>query len=367
MVTARLPPPGVNQTGTPAHVRKTLKAVEDAGALAFLLELDVERLHRPSRLAAALGRAWRALRDGRADLLHVHGHIAAAAALPAARLLRLPVLLEIHGLYVPSRAGTPGARPLLSRAAGALELPVIRRADHVIAQGLAMRDRLVRERVQPGRVTVLYPGLRTAEFSGYQGPPAEVPGAAPGERIVLYVGSTHAYQGLDLLAAAQRHLPAGFRVALVLSSDSGPPADVITRFGFDPARTTAVHPRGSDDLPAWCRRADVLVHARPDIPDNVNVQSKLGLYLASGKPVAATAVGDYRELMGTAAGCVLAAPEPGAMAAAVMAAAAPAVAAAAAAGNPVLARRWFEAADNARRLVALYRALAARRAPGEGT
>lgn len=366
MVTATLPPPGVNATGTPAHVRKTLRAVTACGAEAFLLELETARLHLPLRLAAAVAQAWRSLRTARPDVLHVHGHLAAAVVLPVARALGLPVLVEVHGLYVPSRRGVPGTRPLLSRLAGLAELPVIRRADHVIAQAQAMRDRLVSGGVAPERITVLYPGLRTAEFSDYAGPPAEVPGAAPGERIVLYVGSTHAYQGLDLLAAAQRLLPAGFRVVLVLSSDAGPPSDVVGRFGFDPERTTAVHPSGPAELPAWCRRADVLVHARPDVPDNVNVQSKLGLYLAAGRPVAATRVGDYRALLGGSAGCVLAEPAPAAMAAAVVAAASPEVTAAAASQNPALAQRHFEAEENARRLVGLYRVLGGRRTPSGG-
>jgi glycosyltransferase involved in cell wall biosynthesis len=366
MVTAPLPPEGANVTGTPAHVRKTLRAVGEAGAEATLLEIDSSRAHLPHRLAGTLVGAWRVLRATRPDVLHVHGHLTAAMVLPAARALGLPVLLEVHGLYVRSRRGTPGTRPLLSGVASLAELPVIRRADHVIAQAQAMRNRLVASGVAPDRITVLYPGLRTEEFSGYAGPPAEVPGAAPGERIVLYVGSTHAYQGLDLLAAAQRHLPEGIRVVLLLSRDAGQPADVVGQFGFDPARTTALHPAGPAELPAWCRRADVLVHARPDVPDNINVQSKLGLYLAAGRPVAATSVGDYQALLGDSPGCVLSAPEPAAFAAAVLAATEPEVAAAAACHNPVLARRHFEAGENARRLVGLYRLLADRRGrPGD--
>lgn len=363
MITASLPAEGANVTGTPAHVRKTLRAIAEAGAEAILIELEFSRVHLPHHLARTWTQAWRALRAARPDVLHVHGHMTAAVVGPLARALRLPLLLELHGLYVASRRGEPGTRPLLSRLASLAELPVIRRADHVVAQAAAMRDRLVAGGVAAGRITVLYPGLRTAEFSDYRGPAAAVPGALAGDRIALYVGSVHAYQGLDLLAAAQRHLPAEFRVVLVLSSDAGAPADVVARFGFDPARTAAVHPAGPGELPAWCRGADVLVHARPDVPDNVNVQSKLGLYLASGRPVAATDVGDYRPLLEGSAGCVLARPEPAAFAAAVVAAARPEVAAAAAAQNPPLARRHFEAGRNARRLVGRYRSLAG--LPGE--
>ncbi|HET9594969.1 MAG TPA: glycosyltransferase, partial [Anaeromyxobacteraceae bacterium] len=317
MVTATLPPPGANMTGTPAHVLKTVRAVRRAGAEVEVVEVDLAAAGRPLGLARALARAARDLARARADVLHVHGWLPFALVLPAARVLHRPVLVEVHGLYVASRRGDPAARPLRSRLAKALEGPLLARADHVLAQALAMRNLLVTGGLGANRVSVLYPGLDTAEFSGFAGPPRRVPGATPGERVALYVGSTHAYQGLDLLAAAQRRLPPGFRVGLAISRDAGTAEDVLRRFGFDPARTTALHPESATDLPALLAGADALVHARPDLPDNVNVQSKLGLYLASGKPIAATDVGDYRALLGGAPGCVLAPPEPGALAAAI--------------------------------------------------
>ena len=133
------------------------------------------------------------------------------------------MLVELHGVYVPSRAGQPGARPLLSRLGAAAEFPVLRRADHVIAQARAMRDRIVEGGVDAERVTVLYPGLRTAEFSDPTTIPAEIPGLPAGRPVAMYVGSTHAYQGLDLLAAAQRRLGHTFSFVLVLSRDAGEP------------------------------------------------------------------------------------------------------------------------------------------------
>jgi D-inositol-3-phosphate glycosyltransferase len=356
MVTGVLPVGG-NVTGSPAHVHKTLRAVAGQGVSASLFEVDLRRA-RPLPLAAALARVARDLRRFRPHVLHAHGHIAAGAVFPLARWLRAPVVVEVHGLYVPSRSGQPGARACLSRLAEMAEIPILRRADHVIAQAAAMRDRLVEAGVRSDRIAVLYPGVRTAEFSDYRGPLPAVEGAALGDRMVVYVGSVHPYQGLDLLAAAQRRLPPGFRIVLVLSSDSGEPEDVATRFGFDPSRTTVVRPSSPDAIPGWCRRADVLVHARPDVPDNVNVQSKLGLYLASGRPVAATDVGDYRTLLGESRGCILARPDPADVARAIEEAVEPAVARAAAVDNPRLARRHFETEDNAARLAAIYRSLA---------
>ena len=107
----------------------------------------------------------------------------------------------------------------------------------------------------------------------------------------------------------------------------------------------------------------MLVHARPDCPDNVNVQSKLGLYLASGRPVAATRVGDYGPLLAPWRGCRLSRPDPARLAFAIAAAGTdPDVALAAGEENPAIARRHFESADNAAQVVRIYE----RAPPGSG-
>jgi N-acetylglucosaminyldiphosphoundecaprenol N-acetyl-beta-D-mannosaminyltransferase len=352
---------GGNVTGSPVHIAKTTRALAARGVEVVPLELDLAAARGPLQLVRILRSAFSGLRGLRPSLAHVHGHIAACAVLPVARLLRIPLVVELHGLYVRSDAENPGTRPVLSGLAKLLELPTLRRAEHVIAQAQAMKERLVRHGIEEGRVTVIYPGLRTAEFAEYAGPAAVVPAASPDEKLLVYVGSTHRYQGLDLLAYAQRLLPQNYRLALVLSRDSGAPEDVVTRFGFDPLRTLAVHPANPSEIPAWTKRADVLVHARPDLPDNINVQSKLGLYLAAGKPVVATDVGDYRLLMGASPGCVLSPPEPEAFARAILTATTdPEIARAARRENVALARRYFEADVNAERLVTIYHGVARR-------
>ena len=365
MASTHLPPGGTNATGTPAHIRKVAAAVGALGGEVSMLEVDPGALPQPLGWTRAALRSLAELRAARANVVHVHGHLAAVAVLPAARLLGVPAVVELHGTYVPSRRGQPGARPLLSRLAAAAEFPVLRRADHVVAQARAQRDRIVDGGVDAGRVTVLYPGLRTAEFSDPDTVPAEIPGIPEGRPVAMYVGSTHAYQGLDLLAAAQRRMGNAFSFVLVLSRDSGEPEDAVARFGFDPECTTALHPDDPGRLPALLAAASVLVHARPDCPDNLNVQSKLGLYLASGRPIAATDVGDYGPLLAPSRGCRLSRPDPARLAVAIAAAGTdPDVASAARRENPALARRHFESAENAAHLVRIYdRLLQDRRRP----
>lgn len=250
---------------------------------------------------------------------------------------------------------------MLSRLAGALEFWTLRRADHVVAQAEAMRERLSDAgRVAFDKISVIYPGLNTSEFTQYSGPPAVIPGLADDAIAIMYVGSTHSYQGLDLLAAAQRYLPDNFTVVLALSSDGSMSEPAVAKYGFEASRTLATAPASSALLPAWLQRANVLVHARPNTTDNINVQSKLGLYLAAGRPIAATAVGDYERLLGSAPGCVLAPPEPRALARAIQAAAEDPEVALGSTQNRKLAEAFFESSSNAMRLKEIYMNIAMR-------
>src|SRR5690606_37406338 len=72
--------------------------------------------------------------------------------------------------------------------------------------------------------------------------------------------------------------------------------------------------RTPEQVVALTRRADVLVHPRLACRENYSVQSKLAVYLASGRPIVATDFGDYRTLLGDTGAGRLTAVEPSSLA-----------------------------------------------------
>jgi glycosyltransferase involved in cell wall biosynthesis len=243
-----------------------------------------------------------------------------------------------------------------------IEAPTLRWSDHVIAQAQAMKEFILqRANISGSRVTVIYPGLRIAEFAEYQGPAAEIAGISKDEKVVLYAGSTYTYQGLDLLAQAQALLVKmhdNISFVLVISNKANSENDVIDRYNFLPQKTKVLYLDNNSLLPSYLKRADVLVHTRPNSLDNLNVQSKLGLYLAAGKPLVTTNVGDYPMLLSDTMGCIVVEPEKQQVALAIMEAINNAeVANCAMRDNPVLAKRYFDSYKNANRLLSLYMAL----------
>jgi glycosyltransferase involved in cell wall biosynthesis len=114
-------------------------------------------------------------------------------------------------------------------------------------------------------------------------------GLAPETPIVLYTGTFEAYQGLDLLFAAHRHVIAQLPDArLVLAG--GTEAQVsearaqAAAAGIAPA-TLFVGQRPAEEIPAYLDAADVLVSPRST---GTNTPLKIYQYLRSGRPIVAT-------------------------------------------------------------------------------
>ena len=113
---------------------------------------------------------------------------------------------------------------------------------------------------------------------------------------------------------------------------------------------------------ALTRRADVLVHPRLACRENYSVQSKIAVYLASGRPIVATDFGDYRELLGDTGAGRLTAVNPDSLADGILDVLAdPALAARLMASAPAVAREHFGMDRNIDRYLDVYRrALATR-------
>ena len=118
----------------------------------------------------------------------------------------------------------------------------------------------------------------------------------------MYVGSiVHPNQGVPLLIEA---LPAGLRGAARAPAASSsaarprPATSYRSRLGEYGDRLIVLTGRTPEQVVALTRRADVLVHSRLACRENYSVQSKLAVYLASGRPIVATDFGDYAPLLG---------------------------------------------------------------------
>ncbi|MFO0956500.1 MAG: glycosyltransferase family 4 protein [Isosphaeraceae bacterium] len=251
------------------------------------------------------------------DLVHAQHYGGATRAYAACRLNHWPMVYEVHSLLGDEVERDRLGRGTKFRAYIALERRVFRSAAMVITLGEPVRDVMVEEKGVPAdRVRVIYPGIDLAEFPP-DGVPAEIPGVGPDHRVVMYIGSiVHPNQGVPLLIEA---LPRVFRdspqARCVLVGGPAEAGEAYRRqLGEFGDRLIVLTGRTPDQVAALARRADVLVHPRLACRENYSVQSKLAVYLASGRPIVATDFADYRALLGPTGAGRLTAVDPGSIA-----------------------------------------------------
>jgi glycosyltransferase involved in cell wall biosynthesis len=235
------------------------------------------------------------------DLVHAQHHGGANRAYFGCRRHHWPMVYELHSLL-----GEEYERDRLGRGLGfrinvRLEKAVCRHAAAVIVLGEQVKRVMVEEKGVPSdRVTVIFPGIDLGEYDR-PGDPAAIPGIEPEHKVVMYVGSiVHPNQGVPLLIES---LPRVFeavpeaRCVLV-----GGPAEAGLRYqgelGKFSDRLITLTGQTPDQVVALTRRADVLVHSRLACRENYSVQSKIAVYLASGRPIVATDFADYADILG---------------------------------------------------------------------
>jgi glycosyltransferase involved in cell wall biosynthesis len=237
---------------------------------------------------------WR-MATGRYDVVHAVEEAAHLAA-PVARLLRLPLVMDIDS-SIPDQLRQSGfaARGPLAWAAERLEAHALRHAAAVITVCGRLTDG-VRARAPEARVfQVEDPPLvddqpvdpvAVAELRRSLGL-----GAGP---VVLYSGNLAPYQGVDLLLDAAAEVPEARFVFM-----GGEPAQIEALRARARARAAAARavfagPRPPSDLKAFLGLADVLVSPRIR---GENTPFKVYTYLASGKPLVATRLPTHTQLM----------------------------------------------------------------------
>jgi glycosyltransferase involved in cell wall biosynthesis len=251
------------------------------------------------------------------DLVHAQHYGGATRAHWSCRRYGWPMVYEIHSLLGDELERDRLGRGLIFRAYQMLEKQVFRHAAAVSALGQPVKQVVLEEKGVPAdRVKVIYPGIDLAEYE-VPGAPAVIDGIDGDHKVIMYVGSIiHPNQGVPILIEA---LPRIFEMLpearCVLVGGPAQAGEVYrSRLGRHGDRLIVLSGQTPEQVVALTRRADVLVHPRLPCRENYSVQSKIAVYLASGRPIVATDFGDYEQLLGASGAGRLTPPEPEALA-----------------------------------------------------
>lgn len=234
--------------------------------------------------------ALRRAASGRYDAVHSHEEGSYIGVVIAAAL-GVPHLYDMHSSLPQQLTNFAFSRSrLLTRAFTWMERFVVRRSRVVVVICPHLQE--VVRGIEPGVPAVLIenaPGAGEAPVAGSGARIRADLGLSADAPMVLYTGTFEAYQGLDLLFAAARHVidtraDARFVLAGGRPEQIAAARAMAERAGLG-ASVIFAGQRDAEEIPLFLDAADVLVSPRST---GTNTPLKIYQYLRSGRPIVAT-------------------------------------------------------------------------------
>ena len=271
------------------------------------LSAFVRRAGTEAEAATALLRALRRLWDNvaleqalvehlsrrRPDLVYERLSPFAVAGAATARRLGCPHVLEVNAPLAWEGAKHRGQA--LPEAALLLERAAFAATSRIVAVSAELRDYLVADGVDPRKITVVPNGADVDAFAP-EGP-ALPPSLDAARFVVGFVGSLKAWHGIDVLASAFRLLAVDPDMHLLVVGD-GPMGGELERLDSAlPGRVTRVGMAPPGDVPAYLRRMHVAVAPYPQLDCFYFSPLKVLEYMACGRAIVASRIGQLQQLI----------------------------------------------------------------------
>jgi PEP-CTERM/exosortase A-associated glycosyltransferase len=240
------------------------------------------------------------------DVLHAHSPV--LTALPTLRVghgLGIPVVYEVRAFWEDAAAdhGTATENSMRYRLTRAMETYAFKRADAVTTICAGLRNDIVARGIHSDKVTVIPNAVDIEKFS-VGGVPDEALKAQfglAGMRVLGFIGSFYAYEGLDLLLTALPRILNQASDVRVLLVGGGPQEDALKQqarqLGIaDNVVFTGRVPHG--EVNRYYDLADLLVYPRHSMRLTELVTPLKPLEaMAQGRMFVASDVGGHRELI----------------------------------------------------------------------
>lgn len=257
-------------------------------------------------MAAVEKRLLPLARELQPDVLHAHSPVLdAVPAIRVGRKLGIPVVYEIRAFWEDAAVdhGSTRENSLRYRLTRALETWAVRNADAVTVICEGLRGDLIARGIPPHKITVIPNAVDIEQFDvgGRPDPELKLRLGLGNSRVLGFVGSFYAYEGLDLLISA---LPAIIRQApdvKVLLVGGGPQDAALKRQVMALGLKERVVFTGRvphAEVGRYYDLIDVLVYPRHPmrLTDLVTPLKPLEA-MAQGRIMVASDVGGHRELI----------------------------------------------------------------------
>jgi glycosyltransferase involved in cell wall biosynthesis len=184
----------------------------------------------------------------------------------------------------------------LSEAAAMLEKAAFSATSLLIAVSEELKRILIEEGVDPATIEVIPNGVDVELFRP-EGEAART--GLEGKTVIGFVGGLRPWHGIDDLSDAFRTLAQDPRYHLLVVGN-GPEAKTIRNLAAElPGRVTHVGSVSHADVPAYLRAMDIAVAPYPELDRFYYSPLKVLEYMATARPVVASAVGQLNRLIRT--------------------------------------------------------------------
>lgn len=246
------------------------------------------------------------VRERRPDILHAHSPVLnVLPALSVGRELSIPVVYEVRAFWEDAAAdhGTSPEGSIRYRLTRALETFALRRVDAVTTICEGLRQEMVTRGIAPSKITVIPNAVDIDKFSVNgqrdQGLAAKL--GLSDKRVLGFIGSFYAYEGLPLLLEALPLLCERYPDVRVLLVGGGPDESRLREraraLGVD-KYVTFVGRVSHTDVTRYYDLVDVFVYPRYSMKLTELVTPLKPLEaMAQGRLVVASDVGGHRELI----------------------------------------------------------------------
>jgi glycosyltransferase involved in cell wall biosynthesis len=256
----------------------------------------------PRRLISALRHIWHngaveqaletVLAENRPDVIYERYSPFGVAGSIIARSAGIPHILEVNAPL--AWEGKTYRAQALPEAAEALEQATFDNASVIIAVSRELRETLRADGVKGKKIQVVPNGVDTRLFAP-EGPSHR---NGFGDKTVIgFVGSLKAWHGIDVLAEAFARLADDRRFHLLIVGD-GPMAPTIEALAeARPETVTFIRGVPHGEVPAYIRAMDVAVAPYPTLDQFYFSPLKVLEYMAAGRPVVASRIGQLDQLI----------------------------------------------------------------------
>ena len=230
------------------------------------------------------------------DMIYERYSLWSAAGVRAAARLGIPAVVEVNAPLVDEQATYRNLA--LEREARALEAEVFSTASALVVVSRGLTDHVVACGARPERVHVVGNGVDLDRFN-----PAVAPvelGIDPSAFVIGFTGSLKLWHGIDVLLEAFRLVRKRVPEAHLLIVGDGPKHGWAKGFARGARLEDAVTMTGwvdHADLPGLIARMDVATAPYPPSENSYFSPLKLYEYLAVGRPVVASAIGQVAEVI----------------------------------------------------------------------